>query len=170
MSLPACAGIRNFGNCSVEMIKNAKLFRLLWLGSKIFFLVSPAPSAPRKPKTSPRPTDKDRSSTAAFGAVAKVLLGQFGISVSGFVTEIGGITAARPAKSSRELAEIAASSELFTYDAAAELETLRPSSSLHASASAISKASDGSIVPQEATGSTLAAVAVDSGGPPTVVS
>lgn len=69
-----------------------------------------------------RSSARETAVRVAVGAVAKVLLGQFGISVSGFVTEIGGITAARPAKSSRELAEIAASSELFTYDAAAELE------------------------------------------------
>jgi len=58
----------------------------------------------------------------AVGAVAKAFLARFGIFVCGFVTELGGIKAERPNLPLTMLKEIAAKSELFTWDAAAEAE------------------------------------------------
>ncbi len=58
----------------------------------------------------------------AVGAVAKAFLARFGIFVCGFMTELGGIKAERPNLPLALLKEMAAKSELFTWDAAAEAE------------------------------------------------
>lgn len=67
-----------------------------------------------------RSSARETAVRVAVGAVAKALLAAFGITVSGFVAEIGSIRAERPALPLKRLRELAAGSELFTYDAAAE--------------------------------------------------
>ena len=52
----------------------------------------------------------------AVGAVAKQLLGEFGIRIGGYVTAIGGITVSPPPVPFEELWQIAAESELFCCD------------------------------------------------------
>lgn len=69
-----------------------------------------------------RSSARETAVRVAVGAVAKVLLGQFGINVGGYVVELGGIVAAKPAQSASELIALASKSELFTYDASAEAE------------------------------------------------
>jgi chorismate synthase len=69
-----------------------------------------------------RSSARETAVRVAVGAVAKALLGQFGIGVCGFVTEVGGVVATRPSLPTRELAAIAAASDLFTYDVVAEAE------------------------------------------------
>jgi chorismate synthase len=68
-----------------------------------------------------RSSARETAVRVAVGAVAKALLGQFGIQVNGFVVELGGIAALRPPRQGiAALAELAAKSELFTYDPVAE--------------------------------------------------
>lgn len=67
-----------------------------------------------------RSSARETAVRVAVGAVAKALLAAFGITVSGFVAEIGSIRAERPVLPLKRLRELAAGSELFTYDAAAE--------------------------------------------------
>lgn len=69
-----------------------------------------------------RSSARETAARVAVGAVAKALLSRFGITVCGFVAELGGIRANRPDLAIRALQELAASSELFTYDVAAETE------------------------------------------------
>ena len=52
----------------------------------------------------------------AVGAVAKQLLGEFGIRIGGYVTAIGGITVSPPPVPFEELWQIAAESEMFCCD------------------------------------------------------
>ena len=67
-----------------------------------------------------RSSARETAIRVAVGAVAKALLGQFGISVNGFVVEVGGIRAARPNAPLSSLVELARNSELYTFDAEAE--------------------------------------------------
>ena len=67
-----------------------------------------------------RSSARETAVRVAVGAVAKALLAQFGITVNGFVVELGGISAVRPKLPLSALVELAAKSELFTFDAQAE--------------------------------------------------
>ncbi len=69
-----------------------------------------------------RSSARETAVRVAVGSVAKAFLGQFGITVSGFVTELGGIKAERPNLPLASLMDLAAKSELFTWDTAAEAE------------------------------------------------
>jgi chorismate synthase len=69
-----------------------------------------------------RSSARETAVRVAVGSVARALLAQFGISVCGFVVELGGITAKRPDLSLDSLQKLAAKSELFTWDANAEVE------------------------------------------------
>ena len=69
-----------------------------------------------------RSSARETAARVAVGSIAKVFLSRFGIYVSGFVVELGGIRAERPKIPSRTLLERAAKSELFTYDDIAETE------------------------------------------------
>ena len=66
-----------------------------------------------------RSSARETAVRVAVGSLAKSLLGRFDITVSGFVTELGGIVAKRPTLPLASLREIAAKSELFTWDDAA---------------------------------------------------
>ena len=68
-----------------------------------------------------RSSARETAARVAVGSLAKLLLSDFGITVSGFVAEIGGIAANRPDVSLAGLRELAASSELYTYDPSAEI-------------------------------------------------
>lgn len=63
-----------------------------------------------------RSSARETAARVAVGAVAKAFLCGFGIEVSGFVTELGGIRAERPDLPLAVLREKANASELFTYD------------------------------------------------------
>lgn len=63
-----------------------------------------------------RSSARETAVRVAVGSLAKSLLGRFDITVSGFVVELGGIAAKRPDKPLASLKEIAAKSELFTWD------------------------------------------------------
>jgi chorismate synthase len=67
-----------------------------------------------------RSSARETAVRVAVGGLAKALLAPFGISVHGFVTELGGIRASRPDAPLDELVARAARSELFTYDESAE--------------------------------------------------
>lgn len=67
-----------------------------------------------------RSSARETAVRVAVGAVAKELLRQFGISVNGFVAELGGIKSQRGDISLIELVKKASVSELFTYDEQAE--------------------------------------------------
>lgn len=69
-----------------------------------------------------RSSARETAVRVAVGAVAKSILTQFGITVSGFVTELGGIKAKRPKMSWEALQGKIAKSELFTCDERAEAE------------------------------------------------
>jgi chorismate synthase len=69
-----------------------------------------------------RSSARETAVRVAVGSVAKSLLAEFGVSVNGFVVELGGIRAVRPDLPLDSLRKLAASSELFTWDAAAEGE------------------------------------------------
>jgi chorismate synthase len=69
-----------------------------------------------------RSSARETAVRVAVGALAKALLGRFGIMVSGFVAELGGITAQRPNRPLAALRDLAAQSELFTWDDAAATE------------------------------------------------
>lgn len=72
-----------------------------------------------------RSSARETAVRVAVGAVAKSLLSVFDISVGGFVTEVGGVAAVRPDLSLKQLWQMAAESELFCCDAAAEIEMKR---------------------------------------------
>jgi chorismate synthase len=72
-----------------------------------------------------RSSARETAVRVAVGAVAKALLSQFSIEVCGFVVELGGVKAHRPALSLAALKDLAAKSELFTYDSAVEEEMKR---------------------------------------------
>jgi chorismate synthase len=67
-----------------------------------------------------RSSARETAARVAVGSVAKAFLSRLDISVRGFVSEIGGIRAVRPALPPGPLQELAAKSELFTYDSAAD--------------------------------------------------
>ncbi|HEY6871495.1 MAG TPA: chorismate synthase [Geobacteraceae bacterium] len=69
-----------------------------------------------------RSSARETAVRVAVGAVARAFLAQFGIAVSGFVAELGGITAERPNLPLASLRDLAAKSELFTWDAGADAE------------------------------------------------
>ena len=69
-----------------------------------------------------RSSARETAVRVAVGSVAKALLAAFDISVCGFVVEVGGIAATRPDLPLAALKEIAANSELFTWDVTAEQE------------------------------------------------
>ena len=68
-----------------------------------------------------RSSARETAVRVAVGGVAKCLLAHFGITVNGFVTELGGIKAQRPDLPLQELVALASRSELFTWDADAEV-------------------------------------------------
>jgi chorismate synthase len=72
-----------------------------------------------------RSSARETAVRVAVGAVAKALLSQFSIEVCGFVVELGGVKAHRPELSLAALKDLAAKSELFTYDSAVEEEMKR---------------------------------------------
>lgn len=63
-----------------------------------------------------RSSARETAVRVAVGAVAKQLLGEFGIRVGGYVTGIGGISVTPPCLPYEELWQIAAGSELFCCD------------------------------------------------------
>lgn len=67
-----------------------------------------------------RSSARETAVRVAVGAVAKAFLAAFGIEVSGFVSEVGGIRAERRGLSLERMKDQSAASELFTYDAEAE--------------------------------------------------
>ncbi len=67
-----------------------------------------------------RSSARETAARVAVGAVAKEFLRPFGISITAFVSELGGIKAKRPDVPVSELVSRAALSELFTYDKQAE--------------------------------------------------
>jgi chorismate synthase len=67
-----------------------------------------------------RSSARETAVRVAVGAVAKQLLGAFGIRVGGYVTEIGGVSAPPPALPFEELWQAAAESELFCCDRAVD--------------------------------------------------
>jgi chorismate synthase len=69
-----------------------------------------------------RSSARETAVRVAVGSVARALLEQFGISVCGFVAELGGVTASRPDLPLDSLRKLAAKSELFTWDVDAEAE------------------------------------------------
>jgi len=68
-----------------------------------------------------RSSARETAVRVAVGGLAKCLLAEFGITVNGYVTELGGIKAVRPNLPPAELVAIAAKSELFTFDPQAEI-------------------------------------------------
>lgn len=69
-----------------------------------------------------RSSARETAVRVAVGGLAKQLLSQFDICVNGFVAEVGGVVASRPDVPFAELCALAAASEMYTYDAAAELQ------------------------------------------------
>jgi chorismate synthase len=69
-----------------------------------------------------RSSARETAVRVAVGSVARQFLARFGVSVCGFVTELGGIKAERPDLPLPALREIAAKSELFTWDVTVEAE------------------------------------------------
>ena len=67
-----------------------------------------------------RSSARETAVRVAVGGVAKELLNCFDISVHAYVTELGGIRAAKGVLATADIVERAAVSELFTYDAEAE--------------------------------------------------
>lgn len=63
-----------------------------------------------------RSSARETAVRVAVGGVAKSFLASFGISVHGFVAQIGEIKAVRPELPLEQLVALAAGSELFTYD------------------------------------------------------
>ena len=68
-----------------------------------------------------RSSARETAVRVAVGAVAKALLEEFGISICGYVVELGGIKANRPGLPNAELAARVAESELFTCDPEADI-------------------------------------------------
>lgn len=67
-----------------------------------------------------RSSARETAIRVAVGAVAKTLLAEFGIRVSGSVSAIGSITATPPDASMKKVPEIPPNSDFYTYDSAAE--------------------------------------------------
>jgi len=72
-----------------------------------------------------RSSARETAVRVAVGAAAKALLAVFGISIGGYVSELGGVVAKSPAAPLNELWCLAARSELFCCDAVAEQEMKR---------------------------------------------
>lgn len=72
-----------------------------------------------------RSSARETAVRVAVGAVARQLLKACGISIGGYVTELGGVVASTPAGSYPALWQQAASSELFCRDPVAEVEMKR---------------------------------------------
>lgn len=67
-----------------------------------------------------RSSARETAVRVAVGAVAKAFLAEFGIDVFGYVVELGGIAAERPAATPDRLREMISTSEFYTFDPAAE--------------------------------------------------
>jgi len=67
-----------------------------------------------------RSSARETAVRVAVGAVAKAFLAEFGIAVFGYVVQLGGIAAERPAASHEKLQEMIAASDFYTFDQAAE--------------------------------------------------
>lgn len=67
-----------------------------------------------------RSSARETAVRVAVGALAKAFLAEFGITVFGYVVELGGIAAERPAVSAEKLQDMISSSEFYTFDTAAE--------------------------------------------------
>lgn len=63
-----------------------------------------------------RSSARETAVRVAVGALAKQLLGEFGIRIGGYVTAIGGVSVPPPALSFEELWKVAVNSELFCCD------------------------------------------------------
>ena len=72
-----------------------------------------------------RSSARETAVRVAVGAVAKALLSEFGISVGGYVTELGGISAVTPQEPLENLWQMAAASETSCCDPTAELDMKR---------------------------------------------
>jgi chorismate synthase len=72
-----------------------------------------------------RSSARETAARVAVGGVARALLAEFGISVGGYVTEVGGVVAATPDASLEVLWQRAATSEMFCCDPVAEAEMKR---------------------------------------------
>ncbi len=68
-----------------------------------------------------RSSARETAIRVAVGAVAKTLLAEFGIHVSGYVSAIGSITASPPDATMKKVTETPPNSDFYTYDSAAEL-------------------------------------------------
>jgi len=67
-----------------------------------------------------RSSARETAVRVAVGSVAKALLAEFGIQVLGYVSAIGGITAAVPDQTEKNLKNSALNSDFYTFDPAAE--------------------------------------------------
>lgn len=67
-----------------------------------------------------RSSARETAVRVAVGAVAKAFLAEFGVAVFGYVAELGGIVAERPAATSEKLRDMISTSEFYTFDLAAE--------------------------------------------------
>ncbi|MBW4056324.1 MAG: chorismate synthase, partial [Proteobacteria bacterium] len=72
-----------------------------------------------------RSSARETAVRVAVGGVAKALLAEFGIRVGGFVTEIGGVGTITPQEPIETLWQRAGNSEMFCYDASAEINMKR---------------------------------------------
>lgn len=72
-----------------------------------------------------RSSARETAVRVAVGGVAKALLAEFGITVGGFVTELGGICASASPEALETLWKRAEASEMFCCDPAAEIEMKR---------------------------------------------
>ncbi|GFO55192.1 chorismate synthase [Geomonas sp. Red276] len=71
-----------------------------------------------------RSSARETAVRVAVGAVAKIYLSHFGITVNGCVIELGGVRATRPEASLKELQDRINRSPVYTYDTEAELEMI----------------------------------------------
>jgi len=69
-----------------------------------------------------RSSARETAVRVAVGGVARALLAEFGISVGGYVTEVGGVVAEAPQESLDQLWQRASASEMFCCDPRAEVE------------------------------------------------
>jgi len=67
-----------------------------------------------------RSSARETAIRVAVGTLAKSFLSEFGITVYGYVAELGGISAVRPDVPFEKLKEIISSSEFYTFDHSAE--------------------------------------------------
>ena len=72
-----------------------------------------------------RSSARETAVRVAVGAVAKQLLGEFGIRIGGFVTAVGGVQATPAVLPYEELWQVAAGSEMFCCDRSAEEQMKR---------------------------------------------